>query len=136
MMNKIAGEDYDSCVEQVKADGKSEDEAHAICTESVKKESAVKLAFQQGFKEEVQGLEKEAFMDSLGEAVGGIGGAIGGGGAGGSGGAALGATLGSMVAPGIGTAAGAAIGGGLGMAGGGYAGAGLGSNIGDMVDWD
>lgn len=37
--HKQAGEKYDSCVEQVKEDGKSESEAHAICTDQLDKES-------------------------------------------------------------------------------------------------
>lgn len=36
------GEDYDSCVEQVMADGHTEEEAHAICTDSVGKDAVEK----------------------------------------------------------------------------------------------
>lgn len=38
---KTSGEKYDSCVEQLKSDGKSEDEAHAICQDSVKKNAGL-----------------------------------------------------------------------------------------------
>lgn len=62
---KNAGEDYDSCVEQVKADGKSEEEAHAICTESVKKESVLKRAFQAGFQKEAQGTDNDSAIRTM-----------------------------------------------------------------------
>lgn len=57
--SKEAGEKYDSCVQQLMDEGKSEEEAHKVCQESVK-ESALSEAMSNGFQ---RGVKKAGFMD-------------------------------------------------------------------------